>query len=123
MSSYHVYSKSYGHEMSEMVYFLHFLLKKATNIQVNLKDLFYFFQKMLWLMSFGITVHEILRVEIKKKITCILKGWYLANGSSESNNPWHFLKELNKTFNIQFHCSLPICIIFWSVKYTFTCQR
>ena len=28
----------------------------------------------------------------------IFKGWHLANGSSESNNPKHFLKELNKIF-------------------------
>ena len=74
---------------------------------MNLNNLFEFFQKMVWLISFGVTIYEVLRVEISKKpcwiskkITCIFKGWHLANRSSKSNNPWHFLKELNKIFCI-----------------------
>ena len=50
---------------------------------------------MVWLIDIGVTVHEISRVEIlkkllsQKKITklCIFKGQYLANGRSEFNNP------------------------------------
>ena len=57
--------------------------------------IFEFFQKIVWLISFRVTVHEISSVEIQKNCwvsqkimkLCIFKGWYLANGSSESNNP------------------------------------
>ena len=42
-----------------------------------------------------------------KKMTksCIFKGSHRVNGSSEPNNPWHFLKELNKIFKIHFNIS------------------
>ena len=104
----------------------------------------------------------------KNNETLYLQGLlYLANASSESSNPHHFLRELNKIFQLRvnilsklwlilcchqqkiqntshfwwalsvgiFHfCisrtskpssmgSLPRCIMFWSVKYTFTRQR
>ena len=36
------------------------------------------------------------RVSKKISKSWILKGWYLANGIPEPNNPYHFLKELNK---------------------------
>ena len=38
------------------------------NIYVYLKDLTEFFQKMVWLIGFRVTVCEMLRVEITKKI-------------------------------------------------------
>ena len=64
---------------------------------------------------------------ISQKITCIFKGWHLVNGSSKSNNPWHFLKEL-RSFAFEelqpwIPLPPPLCLIWWSVKYTFTCQR
>ena len=54
---------------------------------------------MVWLIGFGVTVREILRMKLKKKQKktaestknipkfCIFKGWYLSSGSSEPNDP------------------------------------
>ena len=51
---------------------------------------------MVWLIGFEFTVHEVLRVEISKAGTestkkipkfFIFKGWNLANGISDLNNP------------------------------------
>ena len=54
---------------------------------------------MICLISFGVTVQEIFRVEISEKLlnqqkvtkSCIFKGSHFANGSSKPNNPQHFL--------------------------------
>ena len=60
-------------KMSKIAQFLSFLLMTLKNklhcdqnIYLHLKDLIDFFQKILWLIGFGITVSEILRVEISK---------------------------------------------------------
>ena len=61
---------------------------------------------MVWLISFEVTVCEMLMVEILKKLLsqqkipkhCISEGWHLAHGTRESNNPYYFLKELIKIF-------------------------
>ena len=47
-----------------MTHFLQF----EQNIYVRLKDLIEFFPKMVWLIGFGVTVREIFRVEISKKL-------------------------------------------------------
>ena len=65
------------------------------NNQVQLRDLTELFQKKVWLIGFEVTVCEILRVKISKKLVsqqklpkpCIFKDWHLANSSSETNNP------------------------------------
>ena len=49
------------------------------------------------------TFREIMREEIQKncsasKNSCIFKDWHLANGSSESNNVYNFLKDPIKIF-------------------------
>ena len=86
----------------KMAHYLHFLLMTAKsqsqfwqNIWVLPKGLIEFFHKIVWLIGFGVTVRKILRIEISKKLlrhqkspkSCIFKGWHLANGSSEPNNP------------------------------------
>ena len=52
---------------------------------------------MVWLIGFGATLRDILRVKISKKLlgqqkkkktkSCIFKGSHCVNGSSEPNNP------------------------------------
>ena len=42
----------------------------------------------------------------------IFKGWYLANGILESNNPWHFLKVLNKIFQMHVNIFSKLLLIF-----------
>ena len=42
----------------------------------------------------------------------IFKGCYLAYGSSECNNPSHFLKELNKIFQMHVNSFSKLCLIF-----------
>ena len=50
---------------------------------------------MVWLISFGVTVREILRVEIYEKLLnqqkipkySIFQGSHLSHGSAEPNNP------------------------------------
>ena len=100
-------------KMSKMA-FLHFLLMTAKdqsqfgqNIYLHLKDFSELFQKMVCLIGFAVTVSEISRVEKikncqKAKIPkpCICKSRRLPNGSSESNNPKHFLTVLNKIFQM-----------------------
>ena len=62
---------------------------------MHLKDYIEFFEKMVWLVGFGVTACETLRVEISEKLlckqkmpkSCIFKDWHLANCSSEINNP------------------------------------
>ena len=61
--------------MSKMAYFLHFLLMTAKdlsqsgqNVKVNLKDRNGFFQKMVSLIGFGLTVSEIFRIGMSKKL-------------------------------------------------------
>ena len=44
--------------------------------------------------------------------SCIFKGWYLANSSSEPNNPWHFVKEWNKIFQMHLNNLPKLWIMF-----------
>ena len=125
-------------KMSKMAYLLYFLLMTGKLVAVwakySSKP-----EKFSWVLSKNGMVNKLWiycswsfegrnikkNCWISKKITCIFKGWHLANGSSKSNNPWHFLKGLNKIFCIWRTSTLnsiapsPL----WSVKYTFTCQR
>ena len=61
-------------KMSKMVYFLYFLLMADKLVTVwakyssDPKNLLEFIPKMVWFISFGVTVHEVLRVEISKKL-------------------------------------------------------
>ena len=43
---------------------------------------------------------------------CIFRGWYLVNGSSESSNPYHFLRELNKIFQMHVNVLSKLWLIF-----------
>ena len=45
-------------------------------------------------------------------ILCVFRGWYLYNGSSKSNNPYHFLRELNKIFQIHVNILSKLWLIF-----------
>ena len=45
----------------------HFFVFFADNSKVHLKDLFEFFQKMIGLIGFGVTVCKLSKVEISKK--------------------------------------------------------
>ena len=92
-------------KIQKMTHFLQF----EQNIYVRLKDLIEFFPKMVWLIGFGVTVREIFRVEISKKLLSqkkeiqkpfLFKSWHLANGSRKSSNPQHFLKKLNDIFQM-----------------------
>ena len=94
--------------MSQVAHFLYFLLMAPkcqsqfkchsfVNISVHLKNITVSFMECI--IGFGVTVREILRVETSEKLlslqkkkkkkpkSCIFKGWHLANGSSEPNNP------------------------------------
>ena len=72
---------------------------------------------MIWLIGFRVPTDAMLRVEISKRFlvqqkipkSCIFKGWHLANGNSESNNSWHFLKVLIEIFQ-------------WLVKFYSNCD-
>ena len=48
----------------------------------------------------------------KNTENCIFKDWHVANGSSESNNLEHFLKELSKTFQMQLNILPKLWLIF-----------
>ena len=83
-------------KMLKMTHSLYEPLITVCEKNVNASDRSYwvFFQKMVWLKGSGVTIREILMVEVSKKLLsqqkipkpCTLKDWYLANGSSETNN-------------------------------------
>ena len=52
--------------------------------QVYLKDLIDFIQKLVWLISFGVTIREISRVEIYKKLLCQQKNILYFQGLATS---------------------------------------
>ena len=88
--------------------------------KVHLKDLFEFFQKMVWYIGFGIIICKKSRVEISKNCwvskkimkLCIFKGWRLVNGSWGSNNPEHFLRELSKIVQMRVNILSKLWLIF-----------
>ena len=41
--------------------------------------------------------------------SCVFKGWHLADGSAEPNNPGHFLKELNEILQMHLDIFLKLC--------------
>ena len=47
----------------------------------------------------------------KKKRNCIFKGWHLANGSSDPNNPQNILKEVNKMFQMSLNVLSKLLLI------------
>ena len=74
MSSYYVYYKRHGYVKGKNGLFSVFSaddrIKKFQQISlVHLKDIAECFQKMLWLIGFGTTVCEILRVKILEKLS------------------------------------------------------
>ena len=88
---------------------------------MHLKDVIEFLEKMLCFIGFGVTVCEISRLEISKNCWVsknimklyIFKGWYLANGGSESNNSQHFLRELNKIFQMHINILSKLWLSFF----------
>ena len=52
------------------------------------------------------------RVDKEIPKSCINKGWNLAKSSSEPKNPWHFLKEVNKIFQMHLNISPKLWMIF-----------
>ena len=78
------------------------LLKQFTYI--HLKDLFPLFQKMLWFIGVGATIHEILVIKISKKVLTqqkfnkILRVQTLI--SPKYNKQYHFLTVRNETFQM-----------------------
>ena len=88
-----VYSQSYSHENGTFFVFSadgsYWKILSAT-------------ERSCWVLSENVTVNRLWRLEIflKKLLSKQKHGWRLANGSSEPNNPLHFLKDLSKTFQI-----------------------
>ena len=79
---------------------------------------------MVWLLGFGLTVWEILRVEISKimlsqqrnKKSCIFKCWHLGNCSLKLHNPKYFIKGLNKTFQMHLNMLPKLGLIFCCIQ-------
>ena len=86
-------------KMSQIAHILYFLLMATKNVVtiwakylMHQKILTECFQKMVWLLGFGVAIHEILRVEISEKVLsqqnipkfCIFNGPHLANASSNT---------------------------------------
>ena len=110
LSSYHIYSPSYGHSDAKMAHFFVFSADTSKKLVTVWAKYLNAPERSYWVLSKHGMVDrlwsEILRVETSKKLlsqqkntkSCIFKGWNLANGSSEHNNPQHSLKELRKIF-------------------------
>ena len=97
MFSYHVYFKSSGYQNTKNGSFFAFFAhgsKKLVWATVSVRNLSAT-ERPYWVLSEnGTRSHYIFKLEISKKLLnqqklleySIFKGWYLANGSSESNN-------------------------------------
>ena len=75
---------------------------------------------MVWLIGFGVTVRETLRIEISWKTAASVKNYQnpgfsrvnLATGNSETNIPQHFLEKLNKIFQMYLNAVPKLGLIF-----------
>ena len=75
---------------------------------MHLKDLIDVFQKIVWLIGFGVSLCETFWVEVSKKLLeaakkhqnhLLSRDNILLMVAQNPINPWHFLKELNAIFS------------------------
>ena len=125
LSSYYVFSLSYGLKMSKIAHFLY--SADESKIVTVWEKYLSAPERFYWVLSekgmvnrlWSYRLWDIEGKNIKKLLSqqklpkpCIFNSWHLVNGSSESKTPYYFLKERSNIFQVHLNILPKLWLIF-----------